>query len=174
MCEVTAQRQPYFILLFQYQMQVHQYFMADVLPLIPYPASALIESIRFLQVEYCYFALFHFIVNILLAFLQHSEHFCLLTEINMLSSRKSLIPEFEKYEIDKVGNFSHLEQFPYYIMTIFLGLLEEINTVVIFSTNWLCRLLWEVTSTKAKQEKTLTRMSYCISRRLVHHRAVDN
>lgn len=92
----------------------------------------------------------------------------------MFSSRKSLISEFEKYEIDKVGNFSHLEQFPYYIMTIFLGLLEEINMVVIFSTNWLYRLLWEVTSTKAKQEKTLTRMSYCKSGRLVHHRAIDN
>jgi hypothetical protein len=28
--------------------------------------------------------------------------------------------EFEKYEIDKVGNFSHLEKFAHYVLTFFL------------------------------------------------------
>lgn len=31
---------------------------------------------------------------------------------------KSLILEFKKYEIDKVGNFSHLEEYTRYVLTL--------------------------------------------------------
>lgn len=34
--------------------------------------------------------------------------------------QKSLILEFEIYEIDKVGNFSHLAEFTQYVLTLFL------------------------------------------------------
>lgn len=40
-------------------------------------------------------------------------------------SKKSLILEFEKYEIDKVGNFSHLGEFTQYVLTLFLAQLKR-------------------------------------------------
>lgn len=43
---------------------------------------------------------------------------CVHRDIHIFFSKKSLIFEFEKYEIDKVGNFSHLEEFPHYILTL--------------------------------------------------------
>lgn len=49
-------------------------------------------------------------IKALLVSLLHSSNLSLYTEINIsFFSRKSLILEFEKNEIDEVGNFSHLE-----------------------------------------------------------------
>lgn len=58
---------------------------------------------------------------------------CPLTFINsphpqryiLFFSKKSLILEFEKYEIDKVGNFSHLEEFLPLYLTLFLAQLKR-------------------------------------------------
>lgn len=47
------------------------------------------------------------------------------TEIHTFFSKKSLILEFEKYEIDKVGNFSHLEEFLPLYLTLFLAQLKR-------------------------------------------------
>lgn len=46
--------------------------------------------------------------------------FSVSTEIHTVFSKKSLILEFKKYEIDKVGNFSHLEEFLQLCLTLFL------------------------------------------------------
>lgn len=50
-------------------------------------------------------------IKALLVSLLHSSNLSLYTEINIsfFFPRKSLILEFEKNEIDEVGNFSHLE-----------------------------------------------------------------
>lgn len=44
---------------------------------------------------------------------------CVTTEIYTFFSNKSLILNFRKYEIDKVGNFSHLEEFLPLYLTLF-------------------------------------------------------
>jgi len=56
-------------------------------------------------------------IKALLVSLYHSSNLSLCTEIIFFFFRKSLILEFEKNELDEVGNFSHLEKFPYDIMT---------------------------------------------------------